>query len=344
MASLSTHASHCVRFLHALSSQMLEVDSVRMIIAFYCLSSLDVLDQLDAKSKKADRDQWREWIWAQQISSSWGTGFRSGPSVAIPASNTQAPNPGQYDVPHVLMTFSAILSLAILRDDLKRLDRTGLRTFLCRMQRPDGSFTAIPNSIESDLRMVYAVFVICSLLNEWDAINVQKALEFIHNCRTYEGGYGQRPYLEAQGGTTFCALGSLALCPSAPELSANDRSRTLRWLCGRQIGGFQGRTEKGQDACYSFWCGGSLKILGAEQFVNVKANAEFLRECQFKFGGIAKAPGDHPDPMHTYLSLAALSIYPFSDEMQSLKGVDVAVNATQETAAWARQHLNASPN
>jgi len=78
--------------------------------------------------------------------------------------------------------------------------------------------------------------------------------------------------------------------------------------------------------------------------VNVKANAEFLRECQFKFGGIAKAPGDHPDPMHTYLSLAALSIYPFSDEMQSLKGVDVAVNATQETAAWARQHLNASPN
>jgi len=222
MASLSTHASHCVRFLHALSSQMLEVDSVRMIIAFYCLSSLDVLDQLDAKSKKADRDQWREWIWAQQISSSWGTGFRSGPSVAIPASNTQAPNPGQYDVPHVLMTFSAILSLAILRDDLKRLDRTGLRTFLCRMQRPDGSFTAIPNSIESDLRMVYAVFVICSLLNEWDAINVQRALEFIHNCRTYEGGYGQRPYLEAQGGTTFCALGSLALCPSAPELSAND--------------------------------------------------------------------------------------------------------------------------
>jgi hypothetical protein len=84
-----------------------------MIIAFYCLSSLDVLDQLDAKSKKSDRDQWREWIWAQQIcqlfaasimrlasvptdtfasrsaklASSWGTGFRSGPSVAIPASN-----------------------------------------------------------------------------------------------------------------------------------------------------------------------------------------------------------------------------------------------------------------
>jgi len=329
-----------VRFLHALNSQMLEADSSRMIIAFYSLSCLDVLDQIDVKSKEADRDQWRNWIWAQQISSNWGTGFRSGPSMAI-VSNTATPwNPNQYDLPHVIMTFSAILSLAILRDDFKRLDRAGLRIFLRRMQRPDGSFIAIPNSIESDLRMVYAVFVICQLLNDWDAIDVPKALEFIHSCRTYEGGYGQRPYLEAQGGTTYCALASLALCPSAPELSANDRSRTLRWLSDRQIGGFQGRTEKAQDACYSFWCGGSLKILAAEKLVNVKANADFLLECQFKFGGIAKVPGDHPDPMHTYLSLAALSIYPASDEMQLLKKMDVAINATQETAAWAREHLD----
>ena len=39
------------------------------------------------------------------------------------------------------MTFSAILSLAILRDDFKRLDRPGLRTFLRRMQQPDGRFS-----------------------------------------------------------------------------------------------------------------------------------------------------------------------------------------------------------
>ena len=44
--------------------------------------------------------------------------------------------------------------------------------------------------------------------------------------------------------------------------------------------------------------------------------------------------------MHTYLSLAALSIYPASDEMRLLKKMDVAINTTQETAVWARQHLD----
>lgn len=44
----------------------------------------------------------------------------------------------QYDLPHVVMTFSAILSLAILRDDFQRLDRAGIAQFLGRMQQPDG--------------------------------------------------------------------------------------------------------------------------------------------------------------------------------------------------------------
>lgn len=36
------------------------------------------------------------------------------------------------------------------------------------------------------------------------------------------------------------------------------------------------------------------KILGAGEFVDAEANAAFLSECQFKFGGIAKAPEEHP--------------------------------------------------
>lgn len=106
--------------------------------------------------------------------------------------------------------------------------------------------------------------------------------------QTYEGGYGQSPHCEAQGqqrshrlpstaislpqfflgGTTYCALSILHLVPeshpahSDAALSAKDREHTRRWLIAKQSpsGGFRGRTEKEPDACYSFWCGASLKV------------------------------------------------------------------------------------
>ena len=36
------------------------------------------------------------------------------------------------------MTFAAVLSLAILRDDFTKLDRPGLRQFLKNLQQDDG--------------------------------------------------------------------------------------------------------------------------------------------------------------------------------------------------------------
>lgn len=38
-----------------------------------------------------------------------------------------------------------------------------------------------------------------------------KAVEYILSCITYEGGISLVPGAEAQGGTTYCALASLAL-------------------------------------------------------------------------------------------------------------------------------------
>jgi geranylgeranyl transferase type-1 subunit beta len=47
-----------------------------------------------------------------------------------------------YDTPHVIMTYTALLALAILRDDFSSLDRSGLMTFLRACQREDGRFVA----------------------------------------------------------------------------------------------------------------------------------------------------------------------------------------------------------
>ncbi|KAF8333585.1 uncharacterized protein EI90DRAFT_2994552 [Cantharellus anzutake] len=342
---MTLHASYAKRCLDALNQHYVELDTARLVVAFYCLSSIDVLDQLGQRIKEKDKDQWKNWIWDQQIPTDYGTGFRPGPSVAVTLGETNhSVKFHPYDLPHTIMTFSAIISLAILGDELSRLDIGGIRKFIGGVQQPDGSFWTIPNFGESDLRSTYSVFALCSLLDCWDAIDADQALTFIRQCRTYEGGYGQRPHTEAQGGTTFCALASLALCPRSPGLSENERKATTRWLVERQVGGFQGRTEKAADACYSFWCGASLKILNADEFADKEANASFLLTCQSKFGGFGKCPGEYPDPYHTYMSFAALSLLPSqSSETESLgvlRPIDPILNATLKTAEHLRRAVH----
>jgi len=181
-------------------------------------------------------------------------------------------------------------------------------------------------------------------------VDVSRAIRFIATCRTYEGGYGQSPFGEAQGGTTYCALASLYLAPSTSStpsepLTPQQRRQTIRWLVHNQgeCGGFHGRTEKEPDACYCFWSGASLELLGAKDLIDSSALATFLARCQYKFGGIAKSPGEHPDPYHTYLSLAAISIYPPPEIATSpsweFKPLDSLLNANKQTVEWARRYI-----
>jgi len=83
MASIKRHVNHVIRCLNALSQNYVELDTARVTVAFYCLSALDVLGQLGQSISAEDRDQWKNWLWDQQISTVHGSGFRSGPSVAL---------------------------------------------------------------------------------------------------------------------------------------------------------------------------------------------------------------------------------------------------------------------
>ena len=146
-------------------------------------------------------------------------------------------NTNGHDPPHLIMTYTALLALAILRDDFTNLDRIGLINLIRASQKPDGrydlstaltslidtfcplsryrsiayvskcnSFTSTPGQGEADLRTVYTAFVISSMLDDWSGIDVPKALEYISRCATYEGGYGQQPGNEAQGATRSAML------------------------------------------------------------------------------------------------------------------------------------------
>ncbi|KAL5501803.1 CDC43 [Sanghuangporus vaninii] len=300
----------------------------------------------------------------------WIGGFRPGPFMHVElgrdestpetrSTGTSMSTHEEADPPHLIMTYTALLALAILRDDFSHLDRDGLVNLLRATQKPDGSFTSFPGQGESDIRMVYTAFVISAMLDDWSGIDIPLAVDFTKRCMSYEGGFGQVPGNEAQGGSTYCALAALALAPeqyrTEATLSAQEHKRTERWLVQQQKpqegGGFSGRTEKVEDACYSFWCGAALRILRSGQvggagclssrlhllansstsgkevkqhlqgeetedndderdFIDRLTHTRFLSRCQFRLGGLAKAPDAHPDPYHTYLALAALGLYP----------------------------------
>jgi geranylgeranyl transferase type-1 subunit beta len=327
------------------------MDPSKLAFGFYCLGSLDLLDLLKDKTSELDRQMWREWIWEQQTKGQYGTGFKPS-SYMTPARSPEIMGKyTEFDAPNIIMTYTALLSLAILRDDFSRLDRPGIIKYLQASQGEDGSFSTEPGEGgQSDLRATYCAFSISSMLSDWSGVNLDRAVAYIATCRTYEGGYGHASFCEAVGGTTFCALASLYLappCPSSPRepLTPRERQQTIRWLVHNQnqSGGFRGRTEKDADACYCFWCGASIKLLGANELLNASSMVSFLAQCQYKFGGIAKTPDENPDPYHTYLSLAAISIYSASIDPAlsswKLKPLDHLLNASEETVAWARQHI-----
>jgi geranylgeranyl transferase type-1 subunit beta len=112
---------------------------------------------------------------------------------------------------------------------------------------------------------------------------------------------------EGQGGAVFCAIASLVLSGRLMQLQS-DRNDLIRWLMFRQQGGFQGRCNKTPDSCYAFWNGATLELLGKHHLVDVPSCQAFIRSCQFPFGGLCKYPDAPPDVMHSYYSLAWLSI------------------------------------
>lgn len=166
------------------------------------------------------------------------------------------------------------------------------------------SFGATPSSSEADLRPLYCAFAISSMINDWSGVDIDKAIAYIHTCevrtkaRRLQPSYLNTQHLRAtkagtvkphtvkpsvgntpfdlsranndepspQGGTTYCALASLALVSRSPSVvehvSARHRETTIWWLSQiqQQEGGFSGRTNKIADTCYCFWCGASLEV------------------------------------------------------------------------------------
>ena len=167
-----------------------------------------------------------------------------------------------YDFPHLAMSYSGLLSLLILKDDLARVDKKGMLNYVRQCQMDDGSFCPHIGSNECDMRFVFCAFAICFILKDWSFISLPKALGFIKKCQAYDGGFGTAPGRESHGGSTYCAVAALMLSGQDKSMRDDlvDETLLLHWLVSRQNQGFHGRINKPDDTCYGYWIGSCIEV------------------------------------------------------------------------------------
>ncbi|KAI8325539.1 terpenoid cyclases/Protein prenyltransferase [Martensiomyces pterosporus] len=301
------HARYFRRCLDMLPSPMTPMEASRMTLIQLCLVGLAALGQLEALIPEKERQEMIEWIYEQQIprneskSNTAYCGFRGGTlfgphsvSEYVPANSA-----------NLAATYSALCSLLLLGDDLSRVDKRAIVEAMPHLQQESGSFSPHPGTTERDPRFMYCACAVSAILGDWSGIDKDAAAEYIRGCVNFDGGLTQAPFQESHGGHLYCCVASLALMGRLDAIP--DKQRTLRWALFRQCGGYQGRCNKVPDACYSFWVGAAIEILGGHDLVDFEATTEFVVQCESRFGGVAKWPNHYPDPLHAAMGIVGFS-------------------------------------
>jgi len=232
---------------------------------------------------------------------------------------------GPQQVSHLAPTYAAICSLCILgqfwREAYDIINREKLSEFLNNRHNDDGSFTMHEDG-EVDIRGAYLAIVSARLTNIYTKEMFQNTASWLTMCQTYEGGFSAVPGCEAHGGYTLCGVAAISLLGQEQKINLKS---LLKWTASRQMrfeGGFQGRTNKLVDSCYSYWQGAVLPIIhsilqlyGDENispenwmFNQVALKEYILGNCQNAAGGLCDKPGKSRDFYHTCYSLSGLSV------------------------------------
>ncbi|XP_033214096.1 protein farnesyltransferase subunit beta [Belonocnema kinseyi] len=229
---------------------------------------------------------------------------------------------GQHQFPHLASTYAAVNALCIIgtKEAYRVIHRRELARFLTSLLRKDGSFS-MHSGGEADIRGVYCAVAVAKLTNIFTPEMFGETEKWIQKCQTWEGGFGGCPGMEAHGGYAFCGLASLVLLG---KTDACDLPSLLQWIVKKQMqleGGFQGRTNKLVDGCYSFWQGGAFPLIHAifakqnkicepkVWLFDQAALQEYLLVCcQHTHGGFLDKPGKSRDVYHTCYDLSGLSI------------------------------------
>ncbi|KDQ19148.1 hypothetical protein BOTBODRAFT_28630 [Botryobasidium botryosum FD-172 SS1] len=212
---------------------------------------------------------------------------------------------------HILSTLSAIQVLTI-QGATDRLDVPRIVSFILSLQNPSGSFSGDKFG-ETDTRFTYCAVSALSLLGQLDKLDVDKTVGYLRRCRNFDGGFGSKEGSESHAAQVWVCVGALAILDRLDQI---DGQMLGWWLSERQLpnGGLNGRPEKLEDVCYSFWVLSSLSILGKLKWIEPDAVTAFILSAQdLELGGISDRPGNVVDVFHTIFGVAGLSLLGYPD-------------------------------
>ncbi|TFK62404.1 terpenoid cyclases/Protein prenyltransferase [Pluteus cervinus] len=207
---------------------------------------------------------------------------------------------------HLLSTLSAI-QILVIQDALDKLEISRVVKFILSLQQPSGVFAG-DSFGEIDTRFSYCAVSALSLLGHLHGLDVEKTVSYIEKCRNFDGGFGNTIGAESHSGQVFVCVAALAILD---RLDVIDDQMLGWWLAERQLpnGGLNGRPEKLEDVCYSFWVLSALSILKKVSWIDADKLSSFILSAQdLEGGGIADRPGDMVDVFHTLFGVAGLSI------------------------------------
>ncbi|KAG0324199.1 hypothetical protein BGZ99_002079 [Dissophora globulifera] len=294
------HVKYMLEGINGLASYWTALDASKPWLCYWIVHGLDLLGY-----KIPDALAQRAISTIRNMQSATG-GFAGGPGQDA----------------HLAPTYAAVNVLAIIgtKEAYDVIDRTTLLQFLLRVKQPDGSFKMMVGG-EIDVRGSYCALAAATISNIRTPELEDRAAEFIGRCQTYEGGLGGYPGVEAHGGYAFCGLAALELLGRTDVL---DLDTLVKWSASRQMsleGGFQGRTNKLVDGCYSFWMGGVFPIIGKmlEELRQDNSTLDFVYDrdalqeyllvaCQSKTGGLRDKPSKSVDYYHTCYCLSGMSL------------------------------------
>lgn len=291
-------------------------DHKRLSGVYWALSSLALLERLDALPESRileyvlacyqDNLPPKYYVQARPRSATGleTTEVENGPSQTKPRQAAFAGNTDQD--PHLLYTLSGVQVLA-LYDKLDCVDADAIAAYVSALQNEDGSFSGDKWG-EIDSRFSYCALLTLAILGRMECVDIDKAVDYVVSCVNFDGGFGCIPGAESHAGQIFCCVGALKLCDALGRI---DAERLGWWLCERQLdcGGLNGRPDKKEDVCYSWWVLSSLAMLEKVAWIDGDKLSDFIRQCQDgDDGGIADRPGDMPDVFHTFFGLAGLAL------------------------------------
>ncbi|KAK0548647.1 Rab geranylgeranyltransferase [Tilletia horrida] len=194
-----------------------------------------------------------------------------------------------------------------------RSRREAIIAFILSLRQPqDGSFVGDASQLENDTRFLYCACQALTLIGALDKIDREQTIAYLERCRNFDGGYGTRVGAESHSGQVFVCTATLTLLDALPPPSSPAHLSLSTWLSERQIlpsGGLNGRPQKLEDVCYSWWVLSSLSMLGRLHWIDADRLRSFILRCQDdEVGGLADREGNVSDVFHTVFGVAGLSL------------------------------------